>query len=63
MTSLSASPSSAPSALSAPIVLFDLDGTLTDSAPGIHAGFRHALATIGQPEPTDEMIDASSARR
>ncbi|WP_016880005.1 MULTISPECIES: HAD-IA family hydrolase [unclassified Rhodococcus (in: high G+C Gram-positive bacteria)] len=58
MTSLSTSLSSAPSALSAPIVLFDLDGTLTDSAPGIHAGFRHALATIGQPEPTDEMIDA-----
>ncbi|MFC9838974.1 HAD-IA family hydrolase [Rhodococcus sp. NPDC127530] len=58
MTSLSTSPSSAPSALSAPIVLFDLDGTLTDSAPGIHAGFRHALETIGQPEPTDEMIDA-----
>ncbi|WP_072688436.1 HAD-IA family hydrolase [Rhodococcus marinonascens] len=64
MTSLSTSQASARSAqsarsaLSAPIVLFDLDGTLTDSAPGIHAGFRHALATIGQPEPTDEMIDS-----
>ncbi|MDV7355085.1 HAD-IA family hydrolase [Rhodococcus sp. NPDC019627] len=65
MTSLSTAPSalsaqstlSAPSALSAPIVLFDLDGTLTDSAPGIHGGFRHALATIGQPEPTPEMLD------
>ncbi|AOW94753.1 HAD family hydrolase [Rhodococcus sp. WMMA185] len=38
--------------------MFDLDGTLTDSAPGIHGGFRHALAVIGQPEPTDEMIDS-----
>lgn len=40
-----------------PIVLFDLDGTLTDSAPGIHAGFRHALAAVGRPEPTGEMLD------
>ncbi|MFZ2174040.1 MAG: HAD-IA family hydrolase [Rhodococcus sp. (in: high G+C Gram-positive bacteria)] len=47
-----------PSALASPIVLFDLDGTLTDSAPGIHAGFRHALAAVGQPEPTPEMLDA-----
>ncbi|CCQ13967.1 phosphoglycolate phosphatase [Rhodococcus sp. AW25M09] len=37
-------------------VLFDLDGTLTDSAPGIRAGFRHALAHIGEPEPTAEML-------
>ncbi|CRK51776.1 Hydrolase [Rhodococcus sp. RD6.2] len=33
------------------ITLFDLDGTLTDSAPGIVTGFRHALATVGAPEP------------
>ena len=39
-----------------PVVLFDLDGTITDSAPGIHGGFRHALATVGRPEPTEEML-------
>ena len=39
-----------------PVVLFDLDGTITDSAPGIHGGFRHALATVGHPEPTEAML-------
>ncbi len=34
-----------------PVLLFDLDGTLTDSAPGILAGYRHALDTVGQPHP------------
>ncbi len=29
--------------------LFDLDGTLIDSAPGIHASIDHALATLGLP--------------
>jgi phosphoglycolate phosphatase len=29
------------------LVLLDLDGTLTDSAPGIIASFRHAFATLG----------------
>ena len=29
--------------------LFDLDGTLVDSAPGIHASIDHALATLGRP--------------
>jgi phosphoglycolate phosphatase len=37
-------------------MLFDLDGTLTDSAPGILAGFRHALASVGAPEPSDELL-------
>ena len=41
-----------------PIVLFDLDGTLTDSAPGIHEGFRRALAAVGHPEPTPAMLDS-----
>ncbi|MFE4501754.1 HAD-IA family hydrolase [Rhodococcus sp. NPDC056743] len=41
-----------------PVVLFDLDGTITDSAPGIHRGFRHALAAVGRPEPTEEMLAA-----
>ncbi|MBY4381541.1 HAD hydrolase-like protein [Rhodococcus fascians] len=43
-------------ALPASVVLFDLDGTLTDSAPGIHAGFRHALASVGAPAPTEEQL-------
>lgn len=36
-------------------ILFDLDGTLTDSAPGILACLRHALQAVGHPglpEPT-----------
>lgn len=32
-------------------VLFDLDGTLTDSRPGILAAFRHGLAAHGLAEP------------
>ncbi|MGA9870198.1 MAG: HAD-IA family hydrolase [Rhodococcus sp. (in: high G+C Gram-positive bacteria)] len=43
-----------PDATRATVVLFDLDGTLTDSAPGILAGFRHALATVGAPPPTED---------
>lgn len=38
------------------VVLFDLDGTLTDSAAGIVAGFRHALETVGAPEPAPELV-------
>ncbi|MDF2826207.1 MAG: Phosphoglycolate phosphatase [Mycobacterium sp.] len=34
------------------LVLFDLDGTLTDSAGGIVASFRHALAEVGVDVPT-----------
>lgn len=33
------------------LVLFDLDGTLTDSADGIVASFRHALAAVGAEVP------------
>lgn len=39
------------SAAAVDLVLFDLDGTLTDSAPGILAGFDHALTTVGTPLP------------
>lgn len=42
----------------ASVVLFDLDGTLTDSAPGIHAGFRHALAAVDAPEPTEKQLSS-----
>lgn len=37
------------------LVIFDLDGTLTDSAEGIVASFRHALQTIGVPVPAGEL--------
>lgn len=41
-------------ALPPPVVLFDLDGTLTDSAPGIVGGYLHAVRTVGGPEPDPE---------
>lgn len=34
-----------------PTVVFDIDGTLLDSAPGIIAGFQHALRSVGFPAP------------
>ncbi|MGR9088985.1 MAG: phosphoglycolate phosphatase [Gammaproteobacteria bacterium] len=37
-------------------VLFDLDGTLVDSAPDLAASVTHALATIGMPAPGLEEI-------
>lgn len=37
-------------------ILFDLDGTITDSARGIVDCFRHALATVGAPPPADEVL-------
>lgn len=43
--------------LPAPVMLFDLDGTLTDSAPGILGGFRHALASVGAAEPSQQVLD------
>ncbi|MEB3063552.1 HAD-IA family hydrolase [[Mycobacterium] zoologicum] len=39
----------------AELVIFDLDGTLTDSAAGIIASFRHALAHIGAPVPGGDL--------
>lgn len=36
-------------------LLFDLDGTLTDSAPGIIASARYALSTLGVSEPENIM--------
>ncbi|MGW0634941.1 HAD-IA family hydrolase [Nocardia salmonicida] len=38
------------------VILFDLDGTLVDSAPGLLSGFRHALATVDYLEPDDLSI-------
>lgn len=38
------------------LVLLDLDGTLTDSAPGIIACIRYALDGLGQPVPDDVVL-------
>jgi len=38
------------------LVLFDLDGTLVDSTPGIWASVRFAAAQLGLPEPTPEQL-------
>lgn len=37
------------------LVIFDLDGTLTDSAPGIVASFRHALAAVDAEVPDGDL--------
>lgn len=39
----------------AQLVIFDLDGTLTDSAEGIVASFLHALDHIGAPVPPGDL--------
>jgi phosphoglycolate phosphatase len=39
-------------------VLFDLDGTLTDSRAGITASIRHALARLDRPCPDDDTLAA-----
>jgi phosphoglycolate phosphatase len=38
------------------LVLFDLDGTLTDSASGVVASFRHALGEVGAPVPDGDLV-------
>jgi phosphoglycolate phosphatase len=38
-----------------PVVVFDIDGTLLDSASGIVAGFQHALRSVGF-EPPDQQV-------
>ena len=48
-TNATAISSAAIARLSRPFVLFDLDGTLSDSAPGILAALRHAFAVNGLP--------------
>ncbi len=39
-------------------VFFDLDGTLTDSAPGIYAGAAHAMTRLGYPTSPGELTRA-----
>ncbi len=37
-------------------ILFDLDGTLIYSHPGIYNGFRYALKALGEEPPTSEQL-------
>lgn len=37
-------------------ILFDLDGTLTDSREGIFRSIRHALEKMGRPVPPEEVL-------
>jgi phosphoglycolate phosphatase len=37
-------------------LFFDLDGTLTDSRPGIMASMRHAMSAIGREAPSDAAL-------
>jgi phosphoglycolate phosphatase len=41
-----------------PTILFDLDGTLTDSRAGITACIRHALGKLGRACPDDDALAA-----
>ncbi|MCW1958055.1 MAG: HAD-IA family hydrolase [Mycobacterium sp.] len=38
------------------LVIFDLDGTLTDSAAGVVASFRHALSAVGAEAPEGDLV-------
>ncbi len=40
------------------VILCDLDGTITDSIPGIYRCLRHALPSIGLGDITDEQLRA-----
>lgn len=37
-------------------ILFDVDGTLVDSAPQVTRAFKEALVSIGEPCPTDDRL-------
>ena len=39
------------------IVFIDLDGTLTESKPGIMGGIRHAVNALGLEMPPDDVLD------
>jgi phosphoglycolate phosphatase len=38
------------------LYMFDLDGTLIDSEPGIFAGIRHSLQTVGAETPDETVL-------
>jgi len=40
------------------LLLFDLDGTLLDTAPGIVAGMRHTLEQLGRPIPSTATLQS-----
>ena len=42
--------------MSAPLALLDLDGTLSDSAPGIVRSARAALGALGLPIPPEQLL-------
>jgi phosphoglycolate phosphatase len=46
---------SSPAVAKPQLVIFDLDGTLTDSADGIVSSFRHALGQIGAAVPEGDL--------
>lgn len=46
-----------------PIFLFDLDGTISESAPGIVKAVQYGLSFAGIHEKDPENSRASSARR
>ena len=46
---------SSPTVSKPDLVIFDLDGTLTDSADGIVSSFRHALGQIGATVPDGDL--------
>lgn len=41
----------------ATLVVWDVDGTLTESKPGIFASYKYAARQSGIPEPTDEVLE------
>ncbi|MFZ4787637.1 MAG: HAD family hydrolase [Beijerinckiaceae bacterium] len=42
---------------STPVILFDLDGTLTDPKAGITRSFQYALESMGQPVPSEDDLE------
>lgn len=38
------------------MVIFDLDGTITDSAPGVLSSFRKALESVGAEVPSGDLV-------
>ncbi|QAY75625.1 phosphoglycolate phosphatase [Sphingosinicella sp. BN140058] len=40
------------------VVVFDLDGTLADSAPDLRAALNHVLRSLGRTEQSDEQVRA-----
>ncbi len=47
---------SAPARFDHPVVLFDLDGTISDNSTGILASIEHALVELGRPVPDHDLL-------